>query len=239
MVDNDVNADFVRRLRAAVDRRHRMLTPGGSRVWPDKKLVEEGAVRDLLAGLHQHGERLLSDVRPRPETKPQTPPDVLATNETGGLVGIEVVELVDQELIETNLPLSKARFQAMDAATTHKERLAVDHPEKVRVWSGREVLDEAARLIAEKDAKPFVEDGTPYAERWLVMCTAEPFVAWGDFSRELPGRTFTASQFDRIYLVRDYDPVSRRHPWWRIFQRGTGNPSGPITSLARSRSPRR
>ncbi len=188
-------------------------------MWLDKKLVEQSAVLDLVEGLQQRGERCISNVRPRPETSPQTPPDVLATNETGGLVGIEVVEMVDQELIETNLPLSRARFAAMDAATTHEERLAAfqGHPERVRLWSGCEVLDEAGRLIAEKDAKKFVEGDTPYSERWLVIFTAEPFVEWSDFSCQLLSRKFAAKQFNRIYLVRDYAPASRTYPWWCLF----------------------
>jgi len=81
------------------------------------------------------------------------------------------------------------------------------------------VLDAVAGIVAEKDAKNFAREGEPYAERWLVIHTAEPFVEWVDFSAELPSRIFSPIQFDRVYLVRDYDPLTRSYPWWKINAR--------------------
>lgn len=211
---DDLNRSIMRRLGAELDRCPRMLTPAGVRAWSDKKQVELGAVHDLIAGLQGRGERALVDARPRVETRPPTPPDVLARNERGGLVGIEVVELVDQQVTETNLPISKARFHAMKAAKTHEERLRAldEHPERVRRWSGREVLDAVKALAERKDGRQFAAESEPYAERWLLIHTSEPRVAWKEFEHELPGLGLTLQQFDTVYVIRDFDPRSGTYP---------------------------
>jgi len=220
----DPNEELARAIRDLAGRRPRMLTPGGSRAGPDKKWVEFDVVRDLAEGLNLRGVRHLADICPRPETKPPTPPDVLARNEHGGLVGIEVSELADQEVIEMNIPRSKARYAAMQSATTWDERREAlrRNPEKVRIWSGCEILDAVADIITEKDAKTFAEAGEPYSERWLVIHTAEPFVDWPEFSAHLQTRSFAPGQLDHVYLVRDYDPSTETYPWWQIHSRTPG-----------------
>lgn len=219
--DPDPSEEMVRAARHLAARWPRLLTPGGSRARPDKKFVEFDAVRDLAKGLNGCGLRSLADIQPRGESKPPTPPDVLARNEHGGLVGIEVSELADQEVIEMNIPRSKARYAAMQRAVTSDERAEAKNrnPEKVRLWSGRQFLDAVAAIIGEKDAKTFAVAGEPYAERWLVIHTAEPFVDWTEFRAELPARIFAPAQLDHVYLVRDYDPSTRSYPWWQIHPR--------------------
>ena len=215
----DPNDEQCRLLLAAIERRPRMLTPGGGRSWPDKKLIEIGAVEDLVKGLRAKGERELTDIQPRPETRPPTSPEVLARNERGGLVGIEVAELCDEEVIKRNIPLSRVRFQAIRNATSSEARAdaLAQHPEKVRLWSGAELVAEVACIIAKKDRRTFAADVEPFGERWLVIHTAEPFVDWGEFTAQLRHERFSSSQFDHVYLVRDFDPATRSYPYWRII----------------------
>jgi hypothetical protein len=214
--------DLGSRLRTLIqlqaERCPRMLVPGGGRAWPNKKLVELGAVRDLMDALRDAGVRDIQEVHPRAETKPQTPPDVLGRGERGELIGFEVVELTDQNLIEHNIPRSRKRYQAMRAARAALARrdALVAHPEQVRIWSAEELLREVKQLVKEKDGKAFVIDDEPYSERWLVIHTSEPFVDWQAFVDQVARTRFgPLQQLDEVYVVRDFDPATGGYPWCR------------------------
>lgn len=192
-------------------------------MWPDKKLIELGVVQDLVAGLRQCGERALTDVEPRQETKPPTPPDVIARSESRGLVGIEVTELMDREVLNINLPIAKARFDAMRAATTQEERLTAHeaHPLKVRLWTTGQIQAAICNIVSVKNALAFATDGEPYAERWVVIHTAEPFIDWAALSACVPSLPVSPTQLDYVYIIRDFDPCTRRYPYLRIHPHDT------------------
>ena len=213
------DTNLAARLREAIEHCPRMLVPGGARAWPDKKLVELGATRDLVAALRAAGAREITDVHPRIETKPQTPPDVLGRCEHGGLIGFEVVELTDQEMIQHNIPLSRDRHAAVQAARDTSERLAafVTHEEKVRVWNADELLADITWLVKRKDSKAFAVDNEPYSERWLVIHTSEPFLDWQAFIQKAATAPMKPlQQLDEVYIVRDFDPATGTHPWCRV-----------------------
>lgn len=194
-----------------------MLTPGGWRAWPDRKLVELGAVQDLICSLRDAGERQVRDLKERRETNPQTPPDVLGRNETDGLIGFEVTELTDQQVIESNIPRSRERYAAMRQAKSADERfraLLLKAREQVRIWRGHEVIEEVRRIVAAKGQKTFAEESEPYAERWLVIHTSEPFVRWNEFDPS--AGCGPVRGFDYVYLVADFDPLTGRYPWWQL-----------------------
>ena len=124
----------------------------------------------------------------RPFNDPEVPPDCLADVADGGLVGIEVTELVDQDAVEHN---------------EHAER---EEDRVYRNWTPEEVCDEIDAIVRKKDCRAF--GGGPYAKRVLVIATGELVIASPDFDLDRV-RSKTPSitqQIDQAYLLLSYVP---------------------------------
>jgi len=188
------------------------LTPGGSRAGP-KEFVEFYTVGNLVRELGRDGRRKFTNLVRREETTPATPPDVLGRNEAGGLVGFEVTELTDQKAIDHNIPRSKWLAAALLKAKTSQERIQAMHTagEKVCIWTPPDVLQAVTSIVAKKDAKAFVGDGEDYAERWLVIHTAEPFLCTSDCDLVV-NTVLAVRQLDAACIIMDYDPRNEIYP---------------------------
>jgi len=183
-----------------------------------QKLVELSAGRHLVEEVVKDGVRLVRDVRAREETKPATPPDCLATNERGELIGMEVTELVEQSVIPNNIKSAKDYRNSRSRAETAEDRMRalIEHSGKCREWSLDELVARLREIIERKAGKPFQPEHG-YAEKWLVIYTDELGLPSGEYDEGLRKREFTTSgQFDAVYLLWSYCPFRQGHPWLQL-----------------------
>jgi len=120
------------------------------------------------------------------------PPDAVALSPTGAKIGIELVELVDQSLIER---------QKRNPEST-----------QWRAWS-REELREALRAkVARKDrAKPeLIRDLSEY---WTVVHTDEPALTPETVTQHLAGfRVGPCKIVTRCFVLMSYWPLTEGYP---------------------------
>ncbi len=212
---------LAQRMRELRHRYPRMMLVSGTRAGPNKKAGEVAVAAELVELVSGAGARELGQVWPRAETGPATPPDVLARDARGGLIGIEVTELVNQEAIQLNIPIATARDVALRSAQTSQERVKViiEHDERVWVPTAEELRSLLQSMIAVKDRNEFVADGEAYAERWLIIHTSEPLV-WHALIEAI--RTWAPPellQLDRVYLLGRPAPPPFGTPWRLILTR--------------------
>jgi hypothetical protein len=130
----------------------------------------------------------------RPVAPHHDPPDCVADDLDGKPVGIEVTELVTREAVEANTEEGPAKY-----------------------WDWRP--DEVTRLldfrVRKKDDKAF--NGGPYAERVLVVHSAEPILESGFVAEALADYILPClRQLTSAYLVLKYEPALKRCPYFRL-----------------------
>ncbi len=152
--------------------------------WPDQKIEERGALRDLLHSMQLSGEAEYSE----PTSSPVDPPDCIVLDRDGRLVAVEVTELVSGEAIQRN-----------------------QWGEKIyRDWKPNEVADEINRLVLGKDGKKF--HGGPYAKKIVLIFTDEIVLqaCQAEYAEYLAGQSFgQVNQMDEAYLLFSYDGTDR------------------------------
>src|SRR5690349_17982700 len=140
----------------------------------EKHLKEVGVVRCLLESISKDSFCDYRNLRPCEID----PPDCLANNVDGALVGFEVRELVDQEAIELN-----------------------EKGEEVyREWTDIEIIEEVAAILREKDSKNYARE--PLTKLILVIPTAEPDLDHKHLMRVFDLHFFDhTEQLDGAYLL--------------------------------------
>ena len=184
---DDMDEEFLRQLR-----RTRRYASHWS--WPDRGLAEKGVVEELLNGIAGQEGLHFSGLR---SVKPD-PPDCIAYDQNGDLLGFECTELVSQE-----------------AAQLNEQGCRV-----YREWDAADVIEEIVRRIQDRDLRQF--NGGPYAKRILVICTDEPWIfsLREEMFAALEAHAFPqASQFDEVYFILSYVPNGDTpNPYVRLRQ---------------------
>jgi len=106
------------------------------------------------------------------------PPDCVARNLSGDLIGFEVSELVDQKAIELNEAGSGV----------------------YRDWTVSDTLQEIQNIISKKDLKKYA--GGPYKKIILVIPTDEPALSYKSLKQVLDGHLFNKTKhINEAYLL--------------------------------------
>lgn len=153
--------------------------------WFDKGQKELGIVETLLQSVAFKGAETFLNL----SISLKDPPDCIAEDQSGNLIGFEVRELVDEEAV----------------------RLNAQGKEVYRNWEVNEVIKELESIIVEKDSKTF--HGGPYKRLILVIHTDEfvldfqtlkPFLEICEFKK--------TNQISEVYLLFSYDPEISHFP---------------------------
>ena len=155
----------------------------------EKSLKELGVVESLIDSLTNSGIVTYQNIRP----SKYDPPDVIADTQNGSLVGFEVRELVDREVVELN-----ERGHSV-----------------YRYWTDSEVIEELQKIIKEKDLKKYI--GGPYEKLILVIPTDEPVLALRKLKPILDRHDFDQpKQLHEAYLIFSYDSGTQGYPHIRL-----------------------
>jgi len=166
--------------------------------WSDKRVKEHRGVRTLLEAMAAEGDTRFCNPRP----SAVDPPDCVVDGPNGGFVGIEVTELVDEEVVRAN-----------EQAQEREDR-------EIRLWRMGDVWARVAEIVKAKDSKPF--SGAPYSMRLLLIQCDEPHITSPDFDVQQIGvmPVCTTSQIDEAYLLLSYHPDpgrgGGRYPYVRL-----------------------
>jgi hypothetical protein len=157
--------------------------------WPQKDTKELSVVKCLLESLGKTGSCSYFN----PSSVKKDPPDCIAQDKSGNIVGIEVSELVDLKTV----------------------RDAQQNKAYPKYWDKQEVLDQIQSIISKKDKKKFHEG--PYSSIVLVIFTDETFLDPDDVIPYLKQHKFAkTNQIDEIYLLFSYDPRYHTCPFRKL-----------------------
>jgi hypothetical protein len=127
------------------------------------------------------------------QISPKDPPDVIAENLEGKVVGVEVCELVDEEVI----------------------RRSERGEEVFRYWNEEELIDKIQKIIERKDNKEFL--GGPYEKIFLLIHTDEHLLDYPTFRDCLSKHEFKQPlKIDTVYLLFSYSPHLGCHPYIKL-----------------------
>ena len=153
--------------------------------WFQKDRKELGVVEALLGSLNQtSGSSFCS-----PRIQHPDPPDCICFNAEGGLVAVEVAEVVCEEAA----------------------RLTAQGEQVMRVWRPEELKMRVVDLLDGKDGKTF--HGGPYADIITCLFTDEPMLTLEHVNSELGNTSFGPyKQLTSAFLVLSYDPSTKSYP---------------------------
>ena len=157
--------------------------------WPQKDTKELCILKCLIESLEKEGCSSYSD----PHSSVKDPPDCIARDNSGKLVGIEISEFVDLKTVR-------------DAQHNN------DYP---KYWVKQEVIDETQSIIQKKDRKKF--HGGPYSTLVLIIFADETFLDPDEVIPYLKQHEFErTNQIDEIYLLFSYDPRYHKYPYIKL-----------------------
>ena len=151
--------------------------------WPDKPQKELGILTMFVEALGKAGE-VISDEH----LTERDPPDAIALSQTGARIGIELVELVDQSLVER---------QKRDPESA-----------QWRAWSREDLRQALLTRVARKDrAQPLVHDLSEY---WALVHTDEPALTPDVVTQHLAGfRIGPFKLVTRCFVLMSYWPATQ------------------------------
>jgi hypothetical protein len=156
---------------------------------PTKARRERLVLNALLDSMEVAGEREFSN--PRPSNV--DPPDCVVDDIRGGLVAVELTELVSGDAIRAN-----------------KDGRAV-----YRDWMPNEVAAAVEDLLLKKDGKKYL--GGPYSRLLIVVHTAEPVITCDVVVQALNGHVIRGlRQVTDAMVVMKYEGGVRRCPYLRL-----------------------
>ncbi len=144
--------------------------------WPDSKMKELAIIEEFLASLAGCGGPSLYS----PQFAEKVPPDIVANDAQGRMVGLEVTHLSEEAL------------------KRDEEGKAF-----LRDWTVEEIIEEIEKRIEERDSKTY--HGGPYVDLLLLIHTDEPTICYEDYSARLESHVFTLQQLTKVYLLFSYD----------------------------------
>lgn len=155
-----------------------------------KKVKERSIVCDLVKSLEKDAKSILFQTVRYGEN----PPDAVATDINGNLVGFEVTELVDENTVK----LWSQKFR------------------KDKEWEMEEVIKEIERILRKKSQKLAA---SPYRKNILVIHTDERDLRWkfqtGEMNLSL--HLFQKQpHIDQAYLLFSYQPGYETYPYLEL-----------------------
>lgn len=176
----------------------------------NKKVTEIGVVHTLYGdcmGIVDYRASFGSD-----------PPDCKVTMPDGEIVGVEVVEVVDNDACRIN---DRHRRRSLADGLTYAEMHST--PGLVyRDYSVDEIVGEIWRHISEKNEKIYknrvkVGDAWDYKKIVLLIYSDEPSLNISLLEEALTVGNFEAgAEIDEVYMLLSYDPRLAREPYLRI-----------------------
>jgi len=162
--------------------------------WPTKATKELGIVEDLIDAVPGH--LALIAVRRGPD-----PPDAVGEREGGGLVAIEVTELVDEKVTGHNVRAMRGSVGEDPLKRMSKLLL--------RDWDKAGIVAAVGERLRAKDGVTL--KGGPYEEYVVALHTDEPMLSYADAVEWLGGQAFAdMRQVTGAYLLFSYD--GEKHP---------------------------
>lgn len=147
--------------------------------WHKKDEKELGIIETLFESMKLHGINTFQNLR----ISQKDPPDCIAEDQSGNLIGIEVCELVDEEVV----------------------RLNAQGKNVYRDWTIDEIVKQLEMIIDEKDYKLF--HGGPYKKLILIIHTDEFVINFQTLQPILETYQFKkTNQITEAYLLFSYDP---------------------------------
>lgn len=144
----------------------------------EKEIKEIGIARILLENIEMNEKPPFNNLK----ISPKDPPDVLAETEGGARIGIEVSELVDEEVV----------------------RKWERDEEVFKFWQNHEVIESIQGIINRKDAKKF--HGGPYEKIYILIYTADPLLEYEKFEKIISEHVFDRNnQIDGGYILFSYN----------------------------------
>lgn len=157
--------------------------------WPRKDVKELGIVEMLFKSMELQGIHTFQNLR----ISRKDPPDCIAEDQSGNLIGLEVSEFVDEEAVRLNA-------QGKDV---------------YRDWTIDEVVKQLEIIITEKDSKTF--HGGPYKKLILVIHTDEFVINFQTLKPVLETHEFgKTNQITETYLLFSYDPEINHFPYIQL-----------------------
>lgn len=164
--------------------------------WSDKAIKELGIVEEFINSIKYLRKGLVFKGL---KSTPKDPPDCIAEDGNGNLIGFEVTELVDQKVVERNIEITRANS---------KKNLEDRNPKIYRNWSEEEICIELERILADKDAKAF--QGGPYNKLVLIIHNDELGLVVEEAKEVLEKHEFKQTlQISEAYLLLSYHPDHR------------------------------
>jgi len=168
--------------------------------WPEKRQKELGLLEVFAEAFRSGGGIISAEHLTEPGLDP---PDGEALSQAGVRIGIELVELVDQGLIER---------QKRDP-----------HRTQWRDWTGKELRETLSALVGRKDS---TRQATSLlhnlSEYWTVIHTDEPALTPGSVARHVAGfRVGPCRLVTRCFLLMSYSPAIKGYPLVEIPVRRT------------------
>ena len=128
-----------------------------------------------------------------PQSTLNDPPDCVARDNSGKLVGIEISEFVDLKTV----------------------RDAQHNKAYPKYWDKQEIIERTQPIILKKDRKKF--HGGPYSKNILIIFTDETFLDPDDAIQYLKQHEFkSTNQIDEIYFLLSYDPRHNTYPYVKL-----------------------
>jgi len=157
--------------------------------WHKKDEKELGIVETLFESMKLQGINTFQNLR----ISQKDPPDCIAEDQSGNLIGLEVSEFVDKEAV----------------------RLNAQGKSVYRDWTIDEIVKHLEIIITEKDSKPF--HGGPYEKLILVIHTDEFVINFQTLKPILATHEFKkTNQITGAYQLFSYDTEIGHFPYIQL-----------------------
>ena len=157
----------------------------------DKRDNELGCVRQLFELLPSSPDCIKS------RGEGEDPPDCEAIWANGERIGIEVTELVCQQIVAHEQRMLKKR----QAISSYCGAEITNETELPDVWSDSEIVEKIDSII-EKKNKTDTWKERPYSARWLLIVTDDPLVSDHRIIERVNRENFSpAISFDKVFYL--------------------------------------
>jgi hypothetical protein len=156
--------------------------------WPNKDVEALGVVKSLFESMEVNGEVLFCC----PSSYKPDPPDCIAKDGEGNIVGFEVTTLDDFEEIKENVK-GKSVY---------------------RDWTSEEAIKEIQKKLNEKDTKVF--NGGPYSKNIIILHTHNCVIEQECLDAIKQNSFSPLKQLTDAYLLFWYNAAIKRYPYIKL-----------------------
>jgi hypothetical protein len=147
----------------------------------------------VIKSLFESMERVSDCAYEKPRIPKENPPNKIAEDKKGNVIGLEVTEVVDEETVK-----------AYEKRRGHH-----------KIWDGQELLGKLEQRLLDKDKRIYI--GGPYFKRVLVFHADETFLDPEEIIPLMNEHEFPkTAQINEAYLLFSYDPRPRKYPYVKL-----------------------